>query len=74
MPKQFRASAFGAYVLFIHLVGEAIAPAVIGTLSDHYGLRAGLQFATFFVLLGGICFIPVVLIMKKKQEQLDYVS
>ena len=66
VPKQFRASAFGAYVLFIHLVGEAIAPAIIGTLSDHYGLRAGLQFATLFVLLGGICFIPVVFLMKKQ--------
>jgi MFS family permease len=68
VPKQFRASAFGAYVLFIHLVGEALAPAIIGTLSDHYGLRAGLQFATLFVLLGGICFIPVVFLAKKQNR------
>lgn len=60
VPKQFRASAFGIYAFFIHLVGEAGAPAVVGIISDHYSLRAGLQFASIAVLVAGICFIPVV--------------
>ncbi len=65
VPKQFRSSAFGAYVLFVHLIGEAFAPAIIGILSDKYGLRGGLEFATLFVLISGICFLPVVFYSKK---------
>jgi MFS family permease len=65
VPKQFRSSAFGIYALFIHLVGEACAPAITGTLSDSFGLRAGLEFATLFVLLAGICFLPVAEQMSK---------
>ncbi len=65
VPKQFRASAFGAYVLFVHLVGEAFAPAIIGIFSDTYGLRGGLEFATLFVLISGFCFLPVVFYSKR---------
>lgn len=69
VPKQFRASAYGAYVLFIHLVGEAFAPAIIGKISDYYNLRVGLEFASIFVLLAGICFIPVALTIAKEAGQ-----
>jgi len=65
VPKQFRASAFALYVLFIHLVGEAFSPAIIGVISDKYSLRTGLEFATLFVFLAGICFIPVTRLMNK---------
>ena len=70
VPKQFRASAYGIYALFIHLLGEAFSPAIIGILSDHYGLRAGLEFATFFVFLSGVCFIPVSYIIARDNDQL----
>jgi MFS family permease len=69
VPKQFRASAFGLYVLFIHLVGEAFAPAITGTISDAHGLRFGLEFATLFVLLSGLTFLPVAYIRYKHQQQ-----
>ena len=69
VPKQFRSTAFGFYALFIHLVGEAFAPAIIGILSDHYSLRFGLEFATFFVFLGGICFLPVVYLSMEKESR-----
>ncbi len=67
VPKQFRSSAFGAYVFFVHLVGEAFAPAIVGKISDFYNLRIGLEFATFFVFFAGVAFIPVALIIAKKQ-------
>lgn len=77
VPKQFRASAFALYVLFIHLVGEAFSPAIIGIISDKYSLRTGLEFATFFVLLAGICFIPVTKLMSRyhihNREQSDLI-
>jgi MFS family permease len=69
VPKQFRASAFALYVLFIHLVGEAFSPAIIGVLSDKYNLRTGLEFATLFVLLAGICFLPVVYITARDHKR-----
>jgi MFS family permease len=71
VPKQFRATAFGIYALIIHLVGEATAPAIIGIISDHYGLRAGLEFATLFVFIGGICFLPVVYLMHKQGKPVE---
>ncbi len=74
VPKQFRASAFAAYVLFIHLVGEAFAPAIIGKLSDHYTLRGGLEFATIFVFLAGLCFIPVVILTARNRNQTEVLS
>jgi MFS family permease len=69
VPKQFRASAFGMYVLFIHLVGESVAPAIIGTISDQSGLRAGLEFATVFVFLSGLTFLPVVYLTYKNNRR-----
>lgn len=69
VPKQFRASAFGIYVLIIHLVGEAFAPAIIGTISDAHGLRSALEFATLFVFLAGVAFLPVAWILYKKPEK-----
>jgi MFS family permease len=69
VPKQFRASAFGAYVFFVHLVGEAFAPAIVGRISDYYDLRVGLEFATFFVFFAGVSFLPVALIIAKKSRK-----
>ncbi len=69
VPKQFRASAFGIYALFIHLLGEAFAPAIIGIISDAHGLRAGLEFSTFFVFLSGLCFLPVAFIIARNHQR-----
>ncbi len=70
VPKQFRASAFALYVLFIHLIGEAFSPAIIGQISDRYSLRTGLEIATLFVFLAGLAFIPVVTSIAKKHPTL----
>lgn len=69
VPKQFRATAFGMYVLIIHLVGEAFAPAIIGKISDYHGLRFGLEFATIFVFLAGVCFLPVAYITARDHRR-----
>ncbi len=69
VPKQFRASAFGAYVFFVHLVGEAFAPAIVGRISDYYDLRVGLEFATFFVFFAGVSFLPVAMIIANKSRK-----
>lgn len=54
--KQFRASVFAFYALFIHLIGEACSSAIVGMLSYRYDLRDTLVFAASFVFLAGISF------------------
>ncbi|MCS6962529.1 spinster family MFS transporter [Thermoflexus sp.] len=48
-----RASAFGLYLLLVHILGNAPAPAIIGWLSDQTGsLQAGLLVAPLMALVG----------------------
>lgn len=65
VPKQFRASAVAGYVLISTFIGQTFAPAIIGKISDIYDLRTALQFATLFVFLAGISFIPVIYLISK---------
>jgi MFS family permease len=41
VPEAVRASVLGAFVLFSHLAGDAMAPPLIGYISDVVGARAG---------------------------------
>jgi MFS family permease len=55
VPPDLRATAFGAYLLAIHLLGDATAPAVIGWLSDRTGdLRLALALVVTLTLFGGL--------------------
>ncbi len=48
-----RATAMGLYLLFVHLLGNAVAPALIGWVSDEAGdLRLGLAAALMLALVG----------------------
>jgi MFS family permease len=52
---NLRATAFAAYLLTIHLLGDATAPAVIGWLSDRTGdLRLALSLVVTITLFGGL--------------------
>lgn len=51
---RMRSMAFAANIFFIHALGDAISPAIIGYLSDLFGLRAALSFATGFLALAGL--------------------
>ena len=54
VPAAVRASVLGAYVLFSHLAGDAIAPPLIGYLSDHIGLRPAMLVLPTAGALGGL--------------------
>lgn len=69
VPTHVRASAFGAYVLIVNLLGQTFAPAVVGIISDAYGLRAGLGFAALFVLFAGFAFMPVNGLVRKYYDE-----
>jgi MFS family permease len=63
VPQNLRATAFAVYLLVIHLLGDTLAPAVVGKVSDIYNLKIALEWSTFLVFLSGVCFLAVVKIL-----------
>lgn len=55
---EMRAMAFAANIFVIHALGDAISPAIIGLLSDHFGLgRALLATVVAIMLAAFFCFL-----------------
>jgi MFS family permease len=54
VPAAVRASVLGAYVLFSHLAGDAIAPPLVGYLSDRFGLRPAMLLLPTAGAVGGL--------------------
>jgi predicted MFS family arabinose efflux permease len=69
VPAHLRATAFAAYILIIHLLGDALSPAAVGRVSDHSSLRTGLKLCTIFVFLSGVAFLQVCDWIRKNQKR-----
>ena len=54
VPARIGATVGGAYLLFIHLAGDAIAFPLVGMLSDRFGLDRAVMVLPIVSLLGGI--------------------
>lgn len=54
VPPAVRASVLGAFALFSHLLGDALAPVLIGTISDQVGIRAAMLVLPAAGVLGGL--------------------
>jgi len=54
VPPAVRASVLGAFVLFSHLAGDAIAPPLVGYLSDRFELRRAMLVLPTVGMLGGL--------------------
>ena len=55
--RRVRAMAFAVNIFFIHALGDAISPTLIGMLSDHWGLRRALLATVAAVALAALfCF------------------
>ncbi|NVJ26095.1 MULTISPECIES: spinster family MFS transporter [Myxococcus] len=57
VPPAFRAFAMGLNVLCIHLLGDAISPALIGNIADAANLRTAIAVNALPVLLGGFALL-----------------
>jgi MFS transporter, Spinster family, sphingosine-1-phosphate transporter len=57
VPPAFRAFAMGLNVLFIHMLGDALSPTVIGKLADVSSLALAIQVNAIPVLLGGLALL-----------------
>jgi len=53
VPPRISATVAGAYLLFIHLAGDAIALPLVGTLSDRFGLDRAVLLLPAVVIVGG---------------------
>ncbi len=54
VPARIGATVIGAYLLFIHLAGDAIALPLVGMLSDRFGLDRAVMVLPSVALLGGV--------------------
>ena len=66
---DFRAFAMGLNVLFIHLLGDAISPPLIGAIADRGTLAQAIELNALPVLLGGAVLIFGVRAMRPKPTQ-----
>jgi MFS family permease len=77
VPAAVRSSVLGAFVLFSHLAGDAMAPPLVGYISDVVGSRAGpvigLRTAMFTLpaagLLGGLLILVALRTVKRDMER-----
>jgi MFS family permease len=50
--------AFAVNIFFIHALGDAVSPSILGWLSDQWGLRSALLITPCAMVLAGLlCFI-----------------
>jgi len=54
VPPRISATVAGAYLLFIHLAGDAIALPLVGSLSDRFGLDRAILLLPAVVIAGGL--------------------
>ena len=54
VPAKISATVAGAYLLFIHLVGDTVAFPLVGALSDRFGLHRAVLVLPAVAVLGGL--------------------
>ena len=65
IPPSGHATALGLYYLFVNLFAMALAPLVVGRAADRYGLVHALRIPIAAQLMGGACFVLVVLLIRQ---------
>ena len=73
-PKKARALAFALYLFVIHFLGDTMAPALVGHISDRSDLRQGLLLGVRVNILAGLCFLLAALLIglqaaRRRQSQ-----
>lgn len=65
IPPSGHATALGLYYLFVNLFAMAPAPLLVGRAADRYGLVHALRIPIAAQLMGGACFLLVVLLIRQ---------
>jgi MFS family permease len=53
-PQRISTTVAGAYLLFIHLAGDAVALPLVGFLSDRFGIAKAVIILPIMAVIGGI--------------------
>jgi MFS family permease len=70
-----RAMAFAVNIFFIHALGDAISPTLLGWISDLYGLRTALLVTSAVILMASFfCFICTRFINEDSARSMDRVN
>src|SRR5437763_8144297 len=69
VPPAVRASVIGAYLLFSHLAGDAIAPPLVGYLSDRFGLRPAMLLLPSVGAVGGLVILIALTTVGKDMQR-----
>jgi len=60
VPARIGTTVVGAYLLFIHVAGDAVALPLIGILSDRIGLERAIYVLPIVGIVGGLALLPAV--------------
>jgi MFS family permease len=60
VPSRISATVAGAYLLFIHIAGDAIALPLVGSLSDRFGLDRAVLLLPLVVIVGGVTVLGAI--------------
>ncbi len=59
-PKRIATTVSGAYLMFIHLAGDAVAFPLVGSLSDRFGIERAILVLPIAAMLGGAIVLSAV--------------
>jgi MFS family permease len=70
VPARVGATVAGAYLLFIHLAGDAIALPLVGALSDRFGLDRAVLVLPMVAIVGGLVMLGAIRTVEKDMRRL----
>ncbi len=68
VPPQIRATAMAVNIFFIHVLGDAVSPTIIGAVSDRSNLRVGMMITPPAMLASGIILLLAIRISAAKKS------
>ncbi len=68
VPAQIRATAMAVNIFFIHVLGDAISPTIIGAVSDRTNLHSGVMITPPMMLLSGIILLLAIKTSVKRKR------
>jgi MFS family permease len=72
VPAAVRSSVIGGYVLFSHLAGDALAPPLVGYLSDRLGLRPAMLILPAAGVVGGLVILVALRTVERDMARAAY--
>jgi MFS family permease len=71
VPSRIGATVSGAYLLFIHLAGDAIAFPLVGSLSDRIGLDRAVMVLPVVAVVGGLVTLGALRTVKRDMDRIE---